>query len=149
MQLSASLERLSGSEAEKREYLRESIAVLEQILRYCDDSEIRGAALCNLADAYWRYGDREKALGYAEKLPNLYKTRETAIVMISDDDEKRKYVAKEALERIAWVLSFHMRTLSEIENDRVYKDKMIRILDILFEGNENAFIRGIRDRCKG
>ena len=56
MQLSCSLERLDGTEKEKKEYLKESIMLHEQILKYCDDSEIRGAALCNLSDAYYRYG---------------------------------------------------------------------------------------------
>lgn len=148
IQLACSLERLSGTEAEKREYLRESIEVHEQILRYCDDSEIRGSALCNIADAYQRYGNIEKALTYAEKLPNLYKTRETAIVMISNDDEKRKNVATEALERLAWVISFHLRALAEIENDPRYKEKAIRVLDILFDGNENEFLRQIRVKCQ-
>ena len=53
IQLSASLERLDGNESEKREFLKESIMIQEQILRYCDDSEIRGATLFNICDAYY------------------------------------------------------------------------------------------------
>ena len=57
IQLSASLERLDGSEKEKQAFLKESIMIQEQILKYCSDSEVRGAALFNIADAYYRYGN--------------------------------------------------------------------------------------------
>jgi len=111
VQLSASLERLDGTDAEKREYLRRSIEVQEQILRHTADSEVRGAVLFNIADAYWRYGDNERAYAYAEKLPNLYKTRETALVRILPDGEARRAAARDALDRLAWLAEYHMRAL--------------------------------------
>ena len=112
----------------------------EQILKYCDDSEIRGAALCYLSDAYYRYGDYEKAVEYATKLPNLYKTRETALVRILKDDAQKKEVAKSAIEPLTWLLSYHLTALSETENDSSYKGKIIKILDILFDEIESDFI---------
>lgn len=147
MQLSCSLERLDGTEKEKKEYLKESIMLHEQILKYCDDSEIRGAALCNLSDAYYRYGDYEKAVEYATKLPSLYKTRETALVRILKDDAQKKEVAKSAIEPLVWLLSYHLTALSETENAPQYKEKIIKILDVLFEGNESDFIVGIRNKA--
>ena len=147
IQLSASLERLGGNESEKREFLKESIMIQEQILRYCDDSEIRGAALFNICDAYYRYGDYEKALEYANKLPNLYKTRETALVRILKDNAEKNEVAKSAIEPLAWLLSYHLTAISETENDTRYKDKIIKILDVLFDGAESDFIVGIRNKA--
>ncbi len=147
IQLSASLERLDGSEAEKREYLKESIMIHEQILRYCDDSEVRGAALCNISDAYYRYGDYEKAVEYAEKLPNLYKTRETALVRILQDNAEKRKIAKSTIEPLAWLLSYHLTAISNTENDTRYKEKIIKILNVLFEGNESEFIAGIRAKA--
>ena len=147
MQLSCSLERLDGTEKEKKEYLKESIMLHEQILKYCDDSEIRGAALCNLSDAYYRYGDYEKAVEYATKLPNLYKTRETALVRILKDDAEKNEVAKSAIEPLVWLLSYHLTAISETENVPQYKEKIIKILDVLFEGNESEFIVGIRNKA--
>lgn len=144
IQLTSSLEKLDGTEKEKQEYLKESIIIHEQILRYCDDSELRGAALCNISDAYYRYGNYEKALEYAKKLPNLYKTRETALVRILKDETEKKIVALSAIEPLAWLLSYHLSALSEIENDTRYKEKIVKILDILFEGNENDYIAKIR-----
>lgn len=105
VQLSASLERLDGTEEERRDYLRESIQVQEQILGYCEDSEVRGAVLWNIADAYDRYGDRERARMYAEKLPNLYKTRESALIRLTEDADEKRRLSEEALERIRYLLS--------------------------------------------
>lgn len=65
MQLSTSLEKLDGTQTEKRKFLKESIMIQERILNYCDDSEVRGATLCNISDAYYRYGDYEKSIEYA------------------------------------------------------------------------------------
>ena len=146
IQLSASLERTGETDAEKRENLRESIAVQEQILRYCDDCEVRGAALCNISDAYYRYGDYEKALEYANKLPNLFKTRETALVYILKDKAEKNKIARSAIEPLAWVLSFHLKALAETENDARYYEKTLKILDVLFEENESDFIKNIRNK---
>lgn len=147
IQLSASLKRLDGTEEQKREFLKESIMIHEQILRYCADSEVRGAALFNISDAYDRYGNYEKAIEYAHKLPNLYKTRETALVRILKDDTEKNRVAKSALEPLAWLLAYHLTALSETENDIRYKEKILKILDILFEGHESDFIIGIRHKA--
>ena len=56
VQLSTSLEKLSGTEEEKVHNLRESIALQEQILRYGEDSEVRGSTLYNICFAYWKNG---------------------------------------------------------------------------------------------
>lgn len=142
VQLSASLEK-SGKKEEKADYLRESIAVQEQILRYGEDSEIRGATLYNICFSYWKNGEYDKALEYAKKLPNLYKARENALVYFLQDDEKHA-VAKEALIPLAWSMSHHLSALAETENKPEYLDKARQILDILFEGKETDFIKSIR-----
>lgn len=67
-QLSVSLEKLDGTEEEKADNLRKSIAVQEQILRYGEDSEIRGAALYNICFSYWKLGERSKAAECARRL---------------------------------------------------------------------------------
>ena len=138
VQLSASLERLDGTESEKQEYLRQSIEVQEQIISYCDDSEVRGAVLFNIAHSYYRYGDYDKALAYAEKLPNAYKSRENALVLILADEARKNAVAKAALEPLMWSLALHLKTLSETENNPAYNEKISQIRSILLDNKENA-----------
>ncbi|MBQ7153462.1 MAG: helix-turn-helix domain-containing protein, partial [Clostridia bacterium] len=96
VQLSTSLEKIQGSEEEKLKNLRESIAIQEQILQYGEDSEIRGATLCNICFGYWKIGEHEKALEQAKKLPNLFKARENTLIYFQHGDE-RKATAREAL----------------------------------------------------
>ena len=112
VQLSSSLEKLDGTPEEKRQYLRESIAVQEQILRYAEDCEVRGATLFNICFSYRKNGEHEKALAQARKLPNLYKARENALVYLLDGDEKKK-VSEAALEPLLWALELHLKILSE------------------------------------
>lgn len=147
MQLSASLERLDGTKEEKMKFLKESIIIQERILSFCGDSEVRGAALCNISDAYYRYGDYEKAIEYAGKLPNLYKTRETALVHILKDKTEKNKIAKSAMEPLAWLLSYHLTAISETEDNPKYKNKIPKILDILFEEKESDFVAGIKNNA--
>ena len=130
VQLSTSLEKLDGTLEEKRAHLKESIAIQEQIIKYGEDSEVRGATLFNICHAYWQIGDREKALEQAKKLPNLYKARENALVYFLEGEEKRQ-VAKEALASLAWAIKHHLTAFSETENDTSYLDKAEKILELL------------------
>ncbi len=141
VQLSTSLEKLDGTQEEKDRYLRESIAVQEQILNYCEDCEVRSATLYNICFAYWKIGEREKAVEQAKKLPNLYKARENALVYFLDHEEKQK-TAKDALIPIAWIISHHLTALFETENNDEYLKKAIQILDILIE-DKDIFVERI------
>ena len=144
VQLSASLEKLDGTDGEKRRRLLESIAVQEQILRYGEDSEVRGATMYNICHAYWKIGEHEKALSQAKKLPNLYKARENALIFFLDGEEKRQ-IAREARTPLAWVTAHILTALCETENEPAYAQKALQILDILFDAEEeDAFIRSIR-----
>jgi len=144
VQLSTSLEKLDGTPEEKAKYLRESIAVQEQIIRYGEDSEVRGATLYNICFAYWKNGERDKAVAQAMKLPNLYKTRENALVYFLDGEEKRK-IAKEAMIPLAWAVAKHMSAIAETENNHDYIDKAARILDIILDGEDNEYIKSIKN----
>ena len=140
VQLSTSLEKLEGTEGEKREWLKESLAVQEQILRYGEDSEVRGATMYNICFAYEKLGQHEKALEQAKKLPNLYKARENALVYFLEGEEKRQ-VAKSALIPLSWALEHHLKALAETERDERYLEKIEKINDILFEGNRDACVK--------
>lgn len=144
VQLSTSLEKLNGTDDEKRKYLRESIAVQEQIIRYGEDSEVRGATLYNICFSYRKLGEHDKALEQARKLPNLYKARENALIYFLEGEAKNR-IAKDALTPIAWVLTHHLTALCETENNTEYKSKASKILDILFpDDTENEIIKSLR-----
>ena len=94
----------------------------------------------NICFAYWKAGEHEKALEQAEKLPNLYKARENALVYFLSGEE-RKTTAREALTPIAWVIAHHLEALCEEENNPAYLSKAAQIIDILFDGEEkNEFV---------
>jgi len=142
VQLSTSLEKLDGTQEEKDKYLRESIAVQEQIIKYCEDCEVRGATLYNICFAYWKIGEHERALEQAKKLPNLYKSRENALVYFLQGEEKQK-TAREALKPLAWAVSHHLTALSETENNPEHLKKAIQIIDILFNEHKDDFVQDI------
>ncbi len=141
VQRSTSLEKLDGTPEEKRRHLLESIAVQEQILRYGEDSEVRGATMYNICHGYWKAGERDKALAQAQKLPNLYKARENALVYFLKGEEKRQ-VAKEAITPLAWAIVHHLSALAETEDDPRYQQRALSILKILWKcDRENEFIK--------
>lgn len=147
VQLSTSLEKLDGTEEERARNLRESIALQEQILRYGEDSEVRGSTLYNICFAYWKNGERDKALEYAKKLPNLYKARENALVHFLEGEEKHN-VAKGALVPLALSITQHLSVLAQMEENPTYYEKAERILDLLFEGEEDDTVEPIRKALK-
>lgn len=147
VQLSTSLEKLEGTPEEKAAFLRESIALQEQILRYGEDSEIRGATMFNICFAYWKNGEKDKALEQAKKLPNLYKARENALVYFLEGDEKHA-AAKEAIIPLAWAIAHHLSALAETEQNPAHRIRAVKILDLLLEGIPDApFIRSIRRKA--
>ena len=146
VQLSTSLEKIDGTEEEKDGYLRESIDVQEQILRYGEDSEVRSSTLYNICFAYRKIGEYDKALEQAKKLPNLYKARENALVYLLEGEEKRK-TAKEALKPLAWAIAHHLTALSETENNPEYLKNAEQIIDLLIPiDGQDAFITGIKKK---
>lgn len=146
VQLSTSLEKIDGTPEEKYKYLTESIAVQEQIINYCDDCEVRGATLYNICFSYWKIGEHDKAIEQAQKLPNLYKARENALVYFLSGEEKQA-VAREALKPIAWSIAHHLSALSETEKNPEYLKNAMQIINILFDDeNKDTFIQGIYDK---
>ena len=144
VQLSTSLEKLDGTPEEKESYLRESIAVQEQIIAYCDDCEVRGATLYNICFAYWKIGEREKAVAQAEKLPNLYKSRENALVYFLEGEEKHR-IAESAMLPLIWGIAHHLTALAETENNPRYIRKAMQIADILYGDKKDVFVQRIYD----
>ena len=114
------------------EYLRESVAVQEQIIRFGEDSEVRSAAMFNICFAYRKLGEMDKAIEQARKLPNLFKTRENALVHFLEGEEKRQ-VAREALVPLEWAVRLHLNALAETEGNAEWREKAEKISRMLRE----------------
>lgn len=147
VQLATSLEKLDGTKEEKAKYLRESIAVQEQILRYGKDPEIRNATLYNICFAYWKNGEHGKALEQAEKLPGLYKTRENALVYFLQG-QRRHDAAEAALKPLMWSIALQLSALAETEEEPAYYEKAEEILELLFKDREDDFVRTVRKKLQ-
>ena len=132
VQLSASLHRMGSTEEEKKAYLKEAIAVEEQIIRYGEDSEVRGATLYNICHSYWKLGEKEKAIEQARKLPNLYKARENALVYFLEGEDRAE-VSRSAIEPLKWTISTHLNALAEAEGKEEWKEKARWICEMLSE----------------
>lgn len=130
VQLATSLEKLEGTETERREYLLASAAAQEQILRCSHDSEIRSATLFNLCFTYQKLGEHAKAIDQARKLPNLYKARENALVCLQSVTEKGR-VALTALPPLRWALQLHLNALAAETGISEYARKASEICAML------------------
>lgn len=147
VQLSTSLEKAGGTEEEKAKYLKESIAVQEQILRYGEDSEVQNAVRYNVCFSYWKNGEYDKALEQAKKLPSLYKARENAVVYFLRGQERWE-AAREALKPLAWSLSLQLSVLAEADGGAGYIDKVRQILNLMFDQADDDFVGSILERLK-
>jgi hypothetical protein len=67
------------------------------------------------------------------------------VAILHDNDEKHD-IAKEAIERIVWSLSRQLTVLAQTENDNVYYQKILKVLNVVYDGNENDFISSIRNK---
>lgn len=152
VQLSSSLERCESSEHEKLEFLKESIAVQEMILKISNDIDISNAVRSNICFSYWKIGDLDKAITQAKKLPNVYKTKENTIVKFLEERERVEF-SKKAIESIFWQLYFHTTLMTETEcysvNEKLdILDRFIDIGKIMFQEEYSAFVQKHIDDVK-
>lgn len=61
---------------------------------------------------------------------------------------ERHDVAVSSIERIMWSLSRQLTVLAETENDRSYLEKILKVFDAIYEGDESEYIKGIRSKVQ-
>ena len=137
VQLSSSLWRLGGEDN-----MRRALALEQQIINHTPDSEVRAATMYNICHSYLKLGMREKALAQAEKLPNLYKSRENMLAFLTEGVQKREN-AISALRPLAWSLALQLKSLAETDGC-VCLEKAAQILDLMLECSDDAEIRRVR-----
>lgn len=100
--------------AEYREaFLPEAISLGEKLLAHCTDSYIRNSTTSLLATMYHETGDTEKAIQYAEKLPNLWNCRTTQMHRFYEGEERKKCL-QEALDDFATAMLVNLEYLADL-----------------------------------
>ncbi len=145
VQLSTSLEKADGTAEEKAKYLKESIAIQEQIIRYADDCEVRGATLFNICFSYRKQGEIKKALEQAKKLPSILKGRENALIYFLEGEEKHE-VAEHAIMPLVWSFCHQLCALAETEHDLSHLEKASTILEMFYKGDSGRFASEARKK---
>lgn len=140
VQLSTSLEKLGGTEN-----LRESITAQEQILRHSTNVDVRNAVQYNICHSWWKLGDKARAIELAKQLPNLYKTRENALVYFTEGEDRR-HIAEQALTPLAWSLGTHLHALWETTGEAGYLHKAQAIITLLFGTDVPPPVLSVQDR---
>lgn len=136
VQLSTSLEKAEGTEAEQRERLAASIRVQEDILRLGGSAEVTTAVQFNLCFSLWKAGQTQQAIDRARNLPSLWKTRENALAYFLKGAE-RQQLSQDALRPLAWSAALHLRTLGR-------RSEILPLLRLLLGEQEDDLTQRIR-----
>lgn len=123
---------------------REAVEVGNRILSRCNDIEIVSRTTYELSYIYSRLGEKEKAIEYAKKLPNLG-TCSTVVLGDIYEGEQQKVHLQLALRGYLSILWCDLRNMADLE----YKDekmttaeriailqKGLAIFDIVFENGD-------------
>ncbi len=140
VQLITSLEKCGDSEEAKAANRAQAIALTERLLEYCPDTEIKNAFLYNICDSYWKNGETAKAIACAKRLPSVYKTRENALVMFLEGEEKVK-IGQEGIVALIVSMELQMKGLTQTdcytpEEKLLLLQKFCNIADILYENSD-------------
>lgn len=136
VQLSTSLEKAEGTEAERRERLLESLRAQEDILRLDSDAEVTTAVQFNLCFSLWKAGQTQQAIDRAKRLPSIWKTRENALVHFTAGEDQRQ-LAQAALRPLAWSAALHLRTLGR-------QNAILPMLQLLLDDQNDDLTQQIR-----
>jgi transcriptional regulator with XRE-family HTH domain len=100
------------TDEERQKNYDEAIKISERIIEFCPDPVIRNNVQSNMCFALWGKGDKAKAIETAEKLPNLYKTREFTLNKFLKRDKKIEECQK-AIQELAWGFYWQACLLAE------------------------------------
>lgn len=82
----------------KNEYWSEAVKICENLLETATDNTIVIKAITILVLLHRNFGDKQKAISYAMRMPALTNSREVMLALASDGKEQAKYVGEFLLE---------------------------------------------------
>ena len=132
------------SEEEKISFNREAAEIGNRILSHCTDGAIINQTTQQLCYIYSSLGEKEKAIEYAKKLPNIGCT-DTVVLGDLYEGEQQKTHLKRAIKwytRIFWCalinladLGYRNDTMSDAERIEIMK-KALAILELVFDDGD-------------
>lgn len=132
------------SEEEKISFNREAAEIGNRILSHCTDGAIINQTTQQLCYIYSSLGEREKAIEYAKKLPNIGCT-DTVVLGDLYEGEQQKTHLKRAIQwytSIFWCalinladLGYRNETMSDAERIEIMK-KALAILELVFDDGD-------------
>ena len=129
--LAATLEYMGDGTVEAEKYLKESIMLQKIVINESQDPEQVYCARYNLCFSLAKLGRMQEAMEYAVKLPGYYKTRENAMLFLSQTPEDKEKIAASSINPVSWAIIKHLLVLYEIRKDSRYLDKANQIFCIL------------------
>ena len=132
------------SEEEKISFNREAAEIGNRILSHCTDGAIINQTTQQLSYIYSSLGEKEKAIEYAKKLPNIGCT-DTVVLGDLYEGEQQKTHLKRAIQwytSIFWCalinladLGYRNETMSDAERIEIMK-KALAILELVFDDGD-------------
>lgn len=132
------------SEEEKISFNREAAKIGNRILSYCTDCAIINQTTQQLCYIYSSLGEKEKAIEYAKKLPNIGCTDTVVLGDLYEGEQQRTHL-KRAIKwytSIFWCalinladLRYRNETMSDAERIEIMK-KALAILELVFDDGD-------------
>ena len=135
----------------KNEYWTETVKICENLVSNASDSTIVTKAIKLLVPLYRNYGEYEKAIAYANRMPDLQSCREYLLTEATDGKEEAKYIgefllcaAKEFSEQLVFSLISDIRNFdSDMPVEKV--KGAIAIFDLICDdGNFGEYHEYVR-----
>ena len=95
--------------AHKNEYWSECAKICEQLIENCKDNTVYMRAVAIIVPLYRTFGDYEKAISYAKRMPDLRKCREYLLTEATDGKLNARYTGE-----------FLLHTAREFSNQLLY-----------------------------
>jgi transcriptional regulator with XRE-family HTH domain len=111
-ELASILDFFGNTPEEKQKNREEAVKISERILEFCTDSVIRSNVQANMCFSLYRSGNKEKAIKLAEKLPNIFKTRECTLYQFLERD-KQIEMCQTTIRKLAGVFHDQIKYLTQ------------------------------------
>jgi transcriptional regulator with XRE-family HTH domain len=113
------------TDIEKDKCISEVISIRNRILDECTDDRFKYGSLQQLAFAYYKLGNKEKALEFANKLPSYQDTNDDVLWVILDGEEKFKKGIDDIF-RFVYSLEARIEVIAHLESDKSDKDDIFK-----------------------